>query len=201
MEHDSESRHRDDADDLQAVQETLRGDRNAFGRIVDRYTPVVYSLASRYLGSSEDAEDATQEIFTRAFEALGRFRLGNRFYPWMYTVALNHLKAMRSKAARRGLRTLLQFTDRTASDDDERSLARPDQVLEQREGERLVRQALSRLPPKYRRIIILRQMDELPVADVAEILDLPEGTVKTHLHRARRLLAAEIAGTTETAQP
>lgn len=194
MTHDDALRRSDDADDLQAINETLQGSSDAFGRIVDRYTPVIYSLAIRYLSDAEDAEDATQEVLTKAFESLRRFSLGKRFYPWLYTIAVNHLKFVRGRAARRFSKYALSYEDRVSNDEIDQPLHDPVRDLDRKEGEALVRRALDRLPSKYRDILILRQFEELSVAEVAEILDMPEGTVKTNLHRARKALAAVIAG-------
>lgn len=190
MEHDNELRRTADADDVQAVNETLHGDHAAFGRIVDRYTPVVYSLALRYLGREEEAEDAVQEIFLRAFDALDRFHLSRRLYSWLYTIALNYLRNVRNKRRRRGSDETLPYEDRVATGDVQRPLADPPSELERTEGEALVRDAIGKLPPKYRDVIVLRQLQELSVSEVAAILDVPEGTVKTHLHRARSALAS-----------
>jgi RNA polymerase sigma-70 factor (ECF subfamily) len=187
----------DDADDLRAVQQTLQGDYAAFERIVDRYTPVIYSLAVRYLGREEDAEDAVQDIFLRAYDALGRFRLERRFYSWVYTIAVNHLKNIRGKRTRRGTDNVLPYEDRVATASAQTPLADPEREFARSEGVSLVRDAIDRLPSRYRDVLILRQIEELPVADVSQILDLPEGTVKTHLHRARQALAALIAGIDE----
>jgi RNA polymerase sigma-70 factor, ECF subfamily len=190
VDHDRESHHAADAEDVQAVRETLRGDHAAFGHIVDRYTPVVYSLAVRYLGREEEAEDAVQEIFLRAFDALDRFHLSRRFYSWLYTIALNYLKNVKNKRRRRGSDKVLPYEDRVATADVQPPLADPPSELERSEGEALVRDAVRRLPPKYRDVLVLRQFQELSVSDVADILDLPEGTVKTNLHRAKKALAA-----------
>jgi RNA polymerase sigma-70 factor (ECF subfamily) len=186
-------RHLEDSRDLLAVQETLRGDRKAFDEVVLRYTPLLYSLAFRLLRTREEAEEAVQEIFLRVYRALPQFRLGRRFHPWLYTIALNHLRTQRRKLLRsRSLKTrpLDEAQDVAAS---ARPEADPAGAVERAEAERLAQAALERLPPRYREVFVLRQIEGLPVRDVAEILDLPEGTVKTFLHRGRALLVARLA--------
>ena len=81
-----------DADDLAAISEVLRGNPDAFRAIVDKYRGLVFRLAAASLGSREDAEEAAQEIFVRAYRSLRSFRLGSRFLPWLYSIASNHLK-------------------------------------------------------------------------------------------------------------
>jgi RNA polymerase sigma factor (sigma-70 family) len=104
----------EEASDLLAIQDTLRGNRNAFAAIVERYTPLLYSLAFRMLGRGEDAEEAVQEILLRVFRTLPRFRLDRRFHPWLYTIALNYLRtgARRQRRAPRRWRTAASFRRR-----------------------------------------------------------------------------------------
>jgi len=183
----------EEAGDLLAVQETLRGNRNAFAGIVERYTPVLYSLAYRMLGrgEAEEAEEAVQEIFLRAFRALARFRLDRRFHPWLYTIALNYLRTVaRQLRRRRGMRIvpLDEATD-AAADRGEH----PATAMEREAGERLAQRALEGLPSLYREVFLLREVEGLSVRDAAEALGVPEGTVKVRLHRARQELARRLA--------
>jgi RNA polymerase sigma-70 factor (ECF subfamily) len=183
----------EDARDLLAVQDTLRGNRRAFDEVVLRYTPLLYSLAYRLLGAREEAEEAVQEIFLRVYRGLPRFRLGRRFHPWLYTIALNYLRSQRRRKIRRrgfGTRPLEEALDVPAA---ERPEADPASAVERADAERLAQAALERLPPRYREVFVLRQIEGLAVRDVAEILDLPEGTVKTFLHRGRALLIERLA--------
>jgi RNA polymerase sigma-70 factor (ECF subfamily) len=182
----------EEASDLLAIQQTLRGNRNAFAAIVERYTPLLYSLAFRMLGRGEDAEEAVQEILLRVFRALPRFRLDRRFHPWLYTIALNYLRTgARRRRRRRGLRLVRLGEElETVADRGEHPMA----ALEQEEGERLAQEAVAGLPPLYREVFLLREVEGLSVHDAAEALGLPEGTVKVRLHRARQELARRLAG-------
>jgi RNA polymerase sigma-70 factor (ECF subfamily) len=175
-----------DAQDLWAVQATLNGDQAAFEEIVKRYTPLLYSLAFRLLGKGEEAEDAVQEIFEKAFRALPRFRISMRFFPWLYTIGLNHLRTLERRRRRRGrLRVSSAEPQRmleiVASDQ-----GNPVKQSELKEGERLAQEALDTLRIEQREVFILRQIQGLSVQEVAEVLQIPQGTVKTHLHRARK---------------
>jgi len=183
----------EDTQDLLAIQETLRGDRRAFDGVVRRYTPVLYSLAYRLLGAREEAEEAVQEIFLRAFRALPQFRLGRRFHPWLYTIALNYLRTRsrrNRRQARLRIRPLDEALDIPAAP---RAGADPAGEVERAAAEQLAQEALQRLPSRYREVFVLRQIEGLAVRDVAEILGLPEGTVKSFLHRGRALLVAGLA--------
>ena len=182
----------EEASDLLAVQETLRGNHNAFTAIVERYTPLLYSLAFRMLGRGEDAEEAVQEIFLRVFRALPRFRLDRRFHPWLYTIALNYLRTgVRRQRRRRGLRLVRLGEELDAVAD---RGEHPAAALEREDGERLAQEALAGLPPLYREVFLLREVEGLSVRDAADALGVPEGTVKVRLHRARQELARRLAG-------
>ncbi len=182
----------EEAGDLLAIQETLQGDRNAFAGIVERYTPLLYSLAFRTLGRGEEAQEAVQEIFLRAFHALPRFRLDRRFHPWLYTIALNYLRSVaRRQRRRRGLRLVRLGEELEAVADPGQH---PGLALEREAGERLAQEALAGLPPLYREVFLLREVEGLSVHDTADTLGIPEGTVKIRLHRARRELAKRLAG-------
>jgi RNA polymerase sigma-70 factor (ECF subfamily) len=174
-----------DAEDLWAVQATLNGNPQAFEAIIRRYTPLLYSLAYRLLDHGEEAEDAVQEILERAFRNLPRFRINQRFFPWLYTIGLNHLRSMKRRRRRRSrLKTLAETKRVLESVASEQ--ANPVQRSELREGELLAQQALDSLRVAYREVFVLRQIQGLSVQEVAEILRIPEGTVKTYLHRARK---------------
>jgi RNA polymerase sigma-70 factor (ECF subfamily) len=150
----------------------------------------------RYVRRQEAAEDAVQDIFLRAFDALDRFHIERRFYSWLYTIAVNHLKNIKDKRTRRGSDSTLSYEDRVATGDVTTPLADPERELERSESEAMLHRAIESLSPKYRDVIILRQLQELSVAEVSEILQLPEGTVKTNLRRARQALASAISNET-----
>jgi RNA polymerase sigma-70 factor (ECF subfamily) len=183
----TEDRHKtSDAQDLWAVQATLNGDPAAFEGIVKRYTPLLYSLAYRLLGQGEEAEDSVQEILEKAYRALPRFSISKRFFPWLYTIALNHLRSLERRRKRRSRMKIStaepqRVLERIASDH-----GNPVQNSELEEGERLAQEALGTLRVEQREVFVLRAIQGLTVQEVAEVLRIPQGTVKTHLHRARK---------------
>ena len=184
---------REDAEDLLAVHETLCGRKQAFTSIVERYTPILYSLAYRMLGNSEEAEEAVQEILLKAYRSLHKFRLSRRFHPWIYTISLNHLRSLLRKRHRESRLKIIPFEEGASQGLASAGQRVPEELVEQSEGELLAAEAIQGLRPEYREVFLLRQVEGLPVKEVAEILSLPEGTVKTYLHRARKHLIDFIA--------
>ena len=193
------SRHNlDDSSDLVAVQATLLGDTNAFAAVVDRYAPVLFTLALRMLGDPEEAEDAVQEIFLRAFRSLGRFRLDARFYTWLYTIAMNWLRS-RLRRRRRGISAHAAVRSDLAARG--HGVPDPADLAVAADGERLAQAAIDRLRPRRREVFVLRQVQGQSVAETATILGIPEGTVKTRLHRARKALAEALIRDAERLKP
>ncbi len=173
----------DDAKDLLAVQKTLQGDTDAFRDIVHRYTPVIYSLAIRLLESREEAEDAVQEIFFNAYRSLGSFKIEARFYSWLYTVAVNKIRSLLRKKRRHG--KILSLDADGAPELPDRREDLQLRVISHTEEERAGKM-LSNLKPMYRIAFVLRFIEGVPLRDMADILGIPVGTVKAHLHRARK---------------
>ena len=161
------------------VQETLR-DANAFAELVRRYQGRLYRLAYRMLGNAEEAQDATQEAFLRAYRALSSFRLDASFSPWMYRIATNVcLDMLRSRRPQASL--------------DESPLDPPatlsvEGAVAERERLRAVAEAVGRLPVGLRTVFLLRHEAELSYEEIAQTLGLPLNTVRTRLFRARNAL-------------
>lgn len=177
-----------DPRDLELVARVLAGDLDAYASLVDRHSDLVYSIALRIVGNRADAEDVAQESFVNAFRALESFKGQSKLSSWLYRITVNralaYLKRRRS--------TLPLDTD---ADDPHatRRLAAPgedcpDQILIEKEFRLRVRQAIAKLPPHYRAVVTLYHLQDRSYKEVAEILGLPMGTVKTHLHRARAML-------------
>jgi RNA polymerase sigma-70 factor (ECF subfamily) len=177
--------------DAEAMRRFLEGDESAFDELVKRYTAPVYSLGYRMLGSAEAAEDAVQEIFAKVYRAAGRFDLSQRFFPWLYTIALNHLRSqLRSRKK--------LFNSGALAFDEELSTPGgggrgPEEEVMRQEAEEQVQKALQQLKPIQRAVFLLRNMQELSVHETANILDIPENTVKTHFRRAREELRKKLS--------
>jgi RNA polymerase sigma-70 factor (ECF subfamily) len=160
--------------------EQARRQPEAFAELVARYQDRIYNYAYRMTGSREDAQDLAQETFIRVYTHLDRFRVEERFSPWIYRIAtnlcLNHLKRRR--------RTMTLLPDPA----DLEGPSSPDSALAQSEERLVLQQAIMALPDHYRAVILLRHVDELSYEEIAQVTELPLGTVKTRLFRARELL-------------
>jgi RNA polymerase sigma-70 factor, ECF subfamily len=179
-------RMRDESDVLAAVADVLRGESRSFGVVVARYHALLYGLSLSYLGSPEDAEDATQEVLLKVYGALPRFRLDKRFLPWLYTIAINHLRSRQKRVL--GLRA------RRAGDDPDTLPAPPGPDVAAEDTKERVRRAVRSLPANLREVTTLYYLEGLDTAEVAEVLGLGLENVKSRLHRARARLRGLLAG-------
>ena len=181
-------RRTEDQLDRSAVREVRAGNADAFSSIVSRYTGRVFALAVRAVGNRDDAEEATQEIFLRAFRAIHSYRQNRRFFPWLYTIALNYLRSLHRKSGLTGGDSALPLTEDVLPDAGGGPHTQPERHVIVSEASQFVRDAIDALPRGYRDVFVLRQMRGLSTADVGGLLGLPENTVKTHLRRARARL-------------
>jgi RNA polymerase sigma-70 factor (ECF subfamily) len=175
----------EDRQDQLAVRKTREGDSQAFNNLVRRYGPLLMRLSLQYLGNQDEAEEQVQEIFLKAFRNLSKYDGRHRFFTWLYSLALNHLRSELRKQRTRAKHIgpgPLRLEKLTAESAD------PAAELLEKEARDLVRQALGELPVKFREVYLLREVEGLSTLDTAEILSIPEGTVKIRLHRCKRLL-------------
>ena len=169
-------------DDNRLINEALAGKTDSFGRLVQRYQDRLFHAMSHVAGSVEDAHDIVQDAFTQAFVKLESFRGASAFYTWLYRIAFN-VAASRRRRARPTASTDRNQADRGEQVIDPREA--PHERLEQQERAERVHAALATLPDEYRQVMVLREMDDCSYEVIAEILDLPVGTVRSRLHRAR----------------
>ncbi len=167
------------------VLKAKRGDAGAFDLLIERHYKRIYKLAFQMLGNPEDAADATQETFVKAFEQLRRFRGDSSFSTWLHRIAINTCRDMMRRNRSIAFSQLQPENEHT--DFDPATLTEPnaDEILMERERAELVWLALRQLSEEARQILILCDMQGFSYAEVAAILNLPEGTVKSRLHRAR----------------
>ncbi|MCS7167497.1 MAG: sigma-70 family RNA polymerase sigma factor [Gemmatales bacterium] len=172
-------------DDRTLIRRCLQGRIDAFGELVRRYQDRLYNAVYRFLGNAEDARDVVQEAFLSAFRSLRYFRGGAQFFTWLYRIAINH--AVDWKRRCKPMRTLSEVNEERNSVEpaDPSLLAHPDWQLQRLEEDERLQQALSQLSDEYRMVLILRDMDELSYEEIADVLNIPLGTVRSRLHRAR----------------
>ncbi len=179
------------ASDHEVVQRARAGHEDAYRELLRRYQRPVFSLIYRMVRDRELAEDLAQETFVKVLNALDSYRSEFKFSSWIFKIANNaaidHLRrrqldtlsldgAPQATTPERVEATALQVSDRGES---------PLQEMEARELGSAIEQAIGKLRPEYRACIILRHIEDRPYEEIADILDLPLGTVKTYIHRAR----------------
>jgi RNA polymerase sigma-70 factor (ECF subfamily) len=177
-------------DDEGLVRQAQRGDQEAFAELVTRHQRYVYNLAYRLLRDVDEAEDLAQEAFLRAWQGLGGFRGEAKFTTWLYRIVTN-LCYNRLAGLRR------QLFDVGLDEDDSVAMTLPPNegppaAVEAAEQRAFLHRQIAALPAKYRLVITLFYLQEFSYQEIAQVLDLPLGTVKTHLFRARERLKRQI---------
>lgn len=169
-------------DDAALVIASKAGNQDAFALLVQRHQRRVFNLVYRMLQQYEEANEVTQETFLAAWQGLPSFRGDARFSTWLHRIAYNcALKQIEQRNRDTALQVAMQAE---VIDTDERVGAE----LEIHDRQALVREHISTLPAKYRVVLVLRHLQEMTYEEMAEILTMPIGTIKTHLFRARNLL-------------
>lgn len=181
--------------DAELVRRFKNGDQTAFASIVDRYQDRVFTLALRWMGDRQVAEEVAQDVFLALYRSLGNFRGDAKLSTWIYRVVVNHCKNKRLYRSRRRMDRHEPLEGKRAEDDDglERQIPADqpdtDAATYRGQAEQLVHEALQRLDEDQRRIIVLRDIQDLSYEEIGDILGLNKGTVKSRLHRARAQLA------------
>ena len=177
-------------DEKSIIERVLAGDNDAFGQLVQEYQTKVYNLALRMCGSQDDAFDLSQEAFFRAWRNLPGFQFDSSFSTWLFRLTVNIcLDWLRAKK-RRPTVSLTTIND----EDEELQLDVPDpgmspeELLLAAEDRAELTRALNELPVEYREILTLRAINDMSYTEIAEVLKLREGTVKSRLSRARNAL-------------
>jgi RNA polymerase sigma-70 factor (ECF subfamily) len=178
----------------------IRGDADAFGRLVERHQEDVVTTAAYWLGNRDDALDCAQEAFLRAFRSVGSFRRGASFKTWILTITVNAARSLRTRARakkRGGGRTVRLETmggdDGPGIEPEADPRGGPEGLLRRREVKEAIERALASLDPEAREVIVLRDVAGENYEDIAREVGLPIGTVKSRIHRARLALQAKLA--------
>ena len=165
------------------------GDESAFPEIVRRYKDRLVSTVIRLVGDRDKAEDVVQETFLRVHRNAHRYKTIARFSTWVYTIALNIAKNEIRNTRRRRTTSLWEIGPERdgegAAFDIPDDSERPDEALERRNLRDILERCIERLPQKYKTILVLRDVEGLSYEEIAEILKLPQGTVKSRMNRAR----------------
>ncbi|WP_318361035.1 sigma-70 family RNA polymerase sigma factor [uncultured Agathobaculum sp.] len=172
-------------DDKHIVAQARRGDLSAFEELVTRYEKRVYAIALRSSGSPEDAADITQEVFLKAWRSMESFRGDSGFSTWLFRITMNMcVDHARRRQTQPQTQPLVQ-----GEEDDERPIPdtapTPEEHLENSELGRELAAALDEVSDEHRRIVLLRDVSGMSYTEIAEVLEISEGTVKSRLSRAR----------------
>ena len=181
-----------DGDDRQLVERYARGDSGAFDEIVQRYEQRVYAVTLRMTGNPDDARDAMQEVFISALRALRSFRGDAQLSTWIHRVAVNASLDLMRKRSRRSTRPIEEAHETPSSD------VPPDEAAARAARADEVQRALLQVSEEHRAVLVLHDLQDLDYAEVAEALDIPVGTVKSRLHRARVEMARLLGHLRET---
>jgi RNA polymerase sigma-70 factor (ECF subfamily) len=180
-------------DEAGLIRAAQGGDGKAFAEIVRRYQRAVYRLAYGLTRSASDADDLAQETFLRAYQALGRFRVGEPMYPWLARIATNlafSLFRSRRRRPETPLEPLVESGRQWGVDDD------PADRAEERERRAHLQSAFTELKPEHQAVLVLRAVQDLSYEEIAQTLGVPIGTVMSRLSRARAELKDRLASRT-----
>jgi len=182
--------------DREIIDRVISGDRRAFARLVDRHKDKAMTLALRMLKDREEAEEAVQDAFLRAFNALSRFEWKSSFSTWFYRIVYN---VCSTSLSRRGadLTVSLQDEGENPATDLQDSDPTPEMDLESADIARIIREEIDHLPASYSSVVTLFFLQEMSYAEIVEITGMPLGTVKVRLFRARAMLKKAILRRTD----
>jgi len=170
--------------DEELVKKAQADDERAFGELIGRYESKVYSLALKMLRNPEDAEDVLQETFLRAYRGIKSFQGNSTFSTWIYRITANSA-LMRLRKKQLPMVSIDDADEREAPINIADWAPSPVEQLLSQETQVAMNEAIDALPPEFRQVFVLRDIDELSNAEVADILDLSVAAVKSRLHRAR----------------
>src|SRR5688572_6475845 len=188
LDHDEKSEER-------FIERLASHDERAFNELVQAYEQRVFRLVFRMVGRRDEAEDMAQEVFVQVFKAIGTFRGDAKLGTWIYRIAVNLCKNRMKYLSRRhsGEQDELEPVAERAQLNEAKGVtfgetSRPDHMAEGIELERIVQQCIAELDPDFREVLVLRDVEDLTYEELCEVTGLPDGTVKSRLHRARGML-------------
>jgi len=189
MSNPSEPMVSDPISDSECVRRLQRGETDAFEVLVRRHEKTIFNLVYRMLGDYDEATEISQEVFLSAYRAIGQFRGDANFSTWLYRIALNQASTRRKNLHTRQQRYVPMEATEPVSDPQ----PGPAETMEKKEIRERVQQALNRLEPEDATVILMRDLQDVPYEEVARVLEIPVGTVKSRLHRARQALKSQLA--------
>jgi RNA polymerase sigma-70 factor (ECF subfamily) len=187
-------------EEAELVSAAKGGDLAAFEQLVRRHQTRVFNLAFRVIGTYEDACDVTQEVFVAAFTQLAAFRGKSQFSTWLTAIAVNRARNRLAQARRRKVKEPVSLDDPVETDNGplSREFASnhpsPQERLESQDAQQAVQDCINRLPAEFREVVVLRDLQDFAYDEIATVLNLRQGTVKSRLSRAREALRQCLQG-------
>lgn len=186
----------DDPLERELIRALRRRDEAAFTELVRAYQHKVFAVVYRIVGDREEAEDVAQEVFVAVFKYIDSFRGSSKFSTWLYRIAVNRAKNRVKYLARRARakhQTFEESSEAQARDSGGyQSLPGPDERAMGNELNRIINAGLRALSQEHREVVVLRDVEDLSYQEIAQVLELAEGTVKSRLYRARAALKAYV---------
>lgn len=171
-------------DDRRLIAECLAGHSAAFGLLVRRHQDRLFNAVLRVVDQPEDAADVVQDAFLNAYQSLNSFKGDSEFFTWLYRIAFNAAISLRRK--RKAVLSIDGLPDSKAADPvDPSEYTRPGRALERSEEDAQLLSALTKLSPEHKAVLVLKDLEGQRYEEIAAILDVPIGTVRSRLHRAR----------------
>ncbi len=184
--------------DRKILEMASQGDPDAFSVLVERYSARLFGTCLNYLGNRQDAEDCLQETLIKAYRSIHDYQFMSSIYTWLYRIAVNTCLDFRRKGNR--MVAIVYSLDEALETEDSQVFTQvadssplPDELAETAETRQMIRREIGNLPGYLREIIVLRDLEGLSYHELAILLRLSEGTVKSRLSRARRLLTERLA--------
>jgi RNA polymerase sigma-70 factor (ECF subfamily) len=181
--------------DRQLVERAQRGDKQAFGLLVEKYQRKLARLLSRFIRDPAEVEDVTQEAFIKAYRALPAFRGDSAFYTWLYRIGINTAKNYLMALGRRApTSTEVEAEEAEGFEEGEqlRDINTPESVLLSNEIAQTVNKTIEQLPEELRKAIQMREIEGMSYEDIAEAMNCPIGTVRSRIFRAREAIAEQL---------
>jgi RNA polymerase sigma-70 factor (ECF subfamily) len=188
----------EDETEAQFVARLVARDESAFNELVVTYQRRVFALVYRMLGRREEAEDLAQEVFVQVFKAIDQFRGESKLSTWIYRIAVNLCKNRTKYLSRRhagrqedvdALAERATFSSAKGVSVGD-NISRPDELVEGMQLEVVVKRAIAQVDADFRAVLVLRDVEDLSYEEIGAITGLPEGTVKSRIHRGRAQLRA-----------
>ncbi len=178
-------------EDAELLRAVLAGDATAYRGLVEKYQNRVYGMVYGMLRNREDARDLAQEAFVKAYNNLATFRLESSFYTWLYRIAMNlaidHVRKQKRRKTT-SFEDSIGARDETGAIDEMHQQESPRRALERKELYARIMDAMDKLPDDQRQVVLLRELEGLSYKEIADVMDIPEGTVMSRLFYARKRL-------------